>query len=85
MTPVDFLVICLGVGVLSGAQLVLRGSSENSIIGLNIAVVCTVTALVLLETSYRIGFSTFIALCLIFPGVFGSIAYAKMLRGGLFK
>jgi multisubunit Na+/H+ antiporter MnhF subunit len=85
MTPADFLVICLAVGVLSGARLVLRGSPENSIIGLNIAVVCAVTALVLLEVSYGVGFSTAIAFCLILPGVFGSILYAKFLRGEMFK
>ena len=85
MTPVEFLVICLAVGVLSGVQLVLRGSPENSIIGLSMALICAVTGLVLLEVYYKIGFSTAIAFCLIFPGIFGSIFYAKFLRGEIFK
>jgi len=85
MTPVEFLLICLAVGVLAGVQLVLRGSSENSIVGLNIALICAVTGLVLLEVYYNVGFSTAIAFCLVFPGVFGAILYAKFVRGEIFK
>ena len=85
MTPLDFFLVCLGVGVLTGVQLVLRGSPENSIIGLNISLICAVTGLVLLEVNYGVSFSTVIALCLVFPGIFGTVVYAKFLRGGIFK
>jgi len=85
MTPADFLLICLAIGVLSGARLVLRGSKENAIIGYNIAAICAITGLVLLEAEYKVGFSSAIAICLVFPGAFGSILYAKFLRGGIFR
>jgi multisubunit Na+/H+ antiporter MnhF subunit len=85
MTPLDFLVFSLAVGVLAGVQLVARGGPENSLIGLNVAVICVVTELVILHQFYGLVFSRDIAFYLLFPGVFGVIIYAKFLRGGLFK
>jgi len=85
ITPLDFFIASLAFGVLTGVVLVLRGDPENSIIGLNIALICAVTGLVLMEVYYKVGFSTAIAFCLIFPGIFGSIVYAKFVRGGIFK
>ncbi|MFC2162506.1 hypothetical protein ACFLRF_02400 [Candidatus Altiarchaeota archaeon] len=85
MTPLGFLMISLGVGVLAGCQLVLRGRSENSITGLNIALICTVTGLSLFGRYYGIGFGRDVAFILIFPGIIGSIIYARFLRGGVFR
>ncbi|MFH1403594.1 MAG: monovalent cation/H+ antiporter complex subunit F [Candidatus Altiarchaeota archaeon] len=85
MIPALFLMACLAVGVIAGTQLVLTGRSENSIIGLNVALICAVTGLALLQEYYGLGFSSDIAFVLILPGAVGSIMYAKMLRGGLFK
>lgn len=82
MTPLDFLVFCLAAGVLAGVQLVARGGPENSLIGLNVAVICVVTELVVLNQFYGLAFSSDIAFYLIFPGVFGVIVYARFLRGG---
>ncbi len=85
MTPIEFLIISLAIGVLAGVQLVAKGGAENSLIGLNVAVICIVTELVLLNQYYNLAFARDIAFYLIFPGVFGVIVYAKFLRGGILR
>ena len=71
----------LSVGVLSGALLVARGGPENSLIGLNVATICGVTALVVLDREFGVVFSKDIAFYLILPGVFGVVVVAMLLRG----
>jgi multisubunit Na+/H+ antiporter MnhF subunit len=85
MTPLYFLVLSLAFGVLAGVRLVARGGPENSLIGLNVAVICVVTELVVLHRYFGLAFGRDIAFYLIFPGVFGVIVYAKFLSGGIFK
>lgn len=85
MTPLTFFMACLAGGVLAGTQLVLRGQVEDAIIGLNVAVICTVTALVLLNEYSGLAFSRDIAFFLILPGIFGSIFYARMIRARALK
>ncbi len=88
LTPLDlalgFLYIALAFGVVTGVRLVARRNAEDSLIGLNVAVICTVTALVAFHHYELIAFSRDIAFYFIFPGVIGVIAYAKFLRGGVF-
>jgi len=89
MTPLDlsmaFIAIALSIGIISGIRLVARREPEDSLIGLNVATICTVTELVILDEFYGLSFGRDIAFSLLFPGVIGIIAYAKFLRGGVFR
>jgi hypothetical protein len=78
MSVLIFLEMVLGFAILTGVVIIARGGPENSLIGLNISVISTVTALVLLDNF--IGFSRDIAFYLIFPGIFGVIVYAIILE-----
>lgn len=74
----------LSFGVLAGVKIVVRKETENALIGLNVAVICSVTGLVLLQKYFGVAFSRDIAFYMIFPGFIGIIVYAKFLRGRIF-
>ena len=85
MIGLTVLMFSLSVGVLSGVVLVARGGIENSLIGLNIATICGVTMLIILDKYFNVAFSKDIAYYLIFPGIFGVIVVCillKEVRGG---
>ncbi len=76
---IEFVLFALAVGVVTGVVLVARGAPENSLIGLNVATVCAVTALVVMQQNLMISFSKDIAFYLIFPGIFGAIIFSRFL------
>jgi hypothetical protein len=76
-----FLLFSLAAGILCGTALVWRGGRENSLIGLSVATICSVTALVLMDKYWGIAFSKDIGFYLVFPGVFGVIYFAMVMRG----
>ena len=82
ITPaVYFLLLALSVGILTGVILVARGGRENSLIGLGVATICAVMALVAADKYMGIAFSRDIAFYLVFPGVFGIIYFCMVMRG----
>jgi len=76
-----FLLVSLSAGVLTGGVLVVRGGREDSLIGLSVATVCCVTALLLLDRYVGLAFSRDIGFYLIFPGVFGVLYFCTVMRG----
>ena len=76
---IEVLYAAMAAGVLSGVIIVLRGGPANSLIGLNVATICAVTALVALDMDSGISFSRDIAFYLIFPGVFGVIIFSRFM------
>ena len=76
---IEFLLFALAIGVVTGVLLVGRGSPGNSLIGLNVATICAVTILVLMQEQ-GIGFSRDIGFYLIFPGFLGVIVFTRFLR-----
>ena len=73
----EVLIASLSFGVLAGTYLVTKGGPENSLIGLNAASICAVTALVAFDKIGEPLFSKDIALYLIFPGIFGAILFSR--------
>jgi hypothetical protein len=72
----------LAAGIIAGLALVGRGGPENSLIGLNAATVCAVTALLVLDA--HIPFSGDIAYYLVLPGILGA-AVAAIIMGEALK
>ena len=50
--------------------------------GGDVATICVVTELVILNQYYNVAFSRDIALYFIMPGVLGVVVYSMLLRGG---
>jgi len=81
MMSADLLLMALAVGVATGSMLVVRGGRENSLIGLNVATICVVTALVVWDKYSGIAFSRDIGFYLVLPGAFGVIVFCMLMKG----
>ncbi|MBD3387799.1 MAG: hypothetical protein GF416_02010 [Candidatus Altiarchaeales archaeon] len=76
---IELLISSLAVGVLVGVVLVSRGGPENSLIGLNIATICAITAFLAVQREQNILFTGDILFYLILPGVFGVIVFTRFM------
>ena len=76
---IDIVLAACAVGVLTGVILVNRNPPENALIGLNLATVCAISALLIIQQNWEIGFSKDIAFFLVFPGAIGIIVFSRFL------
>lgn len=80
-----FLLVSLGIAVLTGVRMVARRGAPTALVGLCIATISASVAVLLLGRLFNIAYTRDIVLCLFIFGGIGMIMFSRYLRTGTFK